>query len=135
MSGEQYVSYDSDDILFLSPLVFPLQVLPHFPVTPSFFSPLLPSIYTLSYLNILAASSWLEDSLWHTIIKISFVWLQIWMCTSANLRVHVRVLPVYGFIMFLFLISKHLYCYFIWWQKCKSQGFSPLHCVTWSRLL
>lgn len=42
MLGEQYVRYDSDDILCLSPLDLPLHILPLFPVTPSLFPPLLP---------------------------------------------------------------------------------------------
>lgn len=71
MLGEQYVRYDSDDILCLSPLDLPLQVLPLFLVTPSFFP--LPSLYIHSILlNILPVSSWLGDSLRNMIIKKPF---------------------------------------------------------------
>jgi hypothetical protein len=113
--GEQYVSNDSDDILFLSPLVFPLRILPHFPVTLSFFLPFPPPIYTQSYLNILAVSSWLGDYLWNMIIRNSF-------CLAANLSVHIcksedtNVLPIHlciDLMCFYFLppsVYTHSFC-------------------------
>lgn len=50
MLGKQYISYDSDDISRLSSLVFPLQVLTLFPVTPSSFFPFL-SLYKHSIIS------------------------------------------------------------------------------------
>lgn len=104
MLGEQYVSYDSDDILCLSSSVFLLQSSLSSLSHPPHSSP--PSLYTQSYLNILAVSSWLGDSLWNMVIKNPFVWLQIWGCISEF-----YLLIYLSICLLIYYVYTHFFCY------------------------